>query len=477
MSNELIQTEIVVIGSGPGGYTAAFRAADLMAEQGKKVVLIEKFSSLGGVCLNVGCIPSKALLHVAQVLDETKEMGEQGIEFSPPTIDAKKLKTWKDGVVKKLTGGLQMLAKQRKVQVIQGTAVFTDPHHLDVQGPNGNIHIEFKQAIIAAGSESVTFPFIPEDPRIFSSTGALELKDIKGDMMVLGGGIIGLEMATVYRSLGAKVTVVEFMEQLIPSADQDLVNVLQKKMQKKGIEFCLKTKATKIEAKKDGLYVSLEGEHASKEPRRFDQILVAVGRRPNGLKIAADKAGVKVDERGFIAVDHQMRTNQAHIFAIGDIVGQPMLAHKAVAQGKVAAEVACGLKHYFEPKVIPNVAYTNPELAWTGYTEKEAKEQNIPYEKAVFPWAANGRALSMHLEEGLTKLLFCPNTKRIIGAGIIGLNAGDLIAEAGLAIEMECDVEDIALTIHPHPTLSETVGQAAEMFAGSITDLYIPKKK
>lgn len=477
MRTETIQTEIAVIGSGPGGYTAAFRAADLLAEQGKKVVLIEKFASLGGVCLNVGCIPSKALLHVAQVLDETKEMGSQGIVFSEPKIDATKLKEWKDGVVKKLTGGLQMLAKQRKVQVVQGTATFSDSHHIQVEGPNGNFNIEFKQAIIAAGSESVTFPFIPDDPRIFSSTGALELKDIKGELMVLGGGIIGLEMATVYRALGAKVTVVEFMDQLIPAADQDLVNVLQKKMQKKGIEFCLKTKATKIDAKKDGLYVTLEGEHATQEPRRFEQILVAVGRRPNGLKIAADKAGVNVDDRGFIHVDNQMRTNQPHIFAIGDIVGQPMLAHKSVAQGKVAAEVACGLKHYFEPKVIPNVAYTDPELAWTGYTEKEAKEQNIAFEKAVFPWAANGRALSMHREEGLTKLLFCPKTKRIIGAGIVGMNAGDLIAEASLAIEMECDVEDIALTIHPHPTLSETVGQAAEIFAGSITDLYMPKKK
>ena len=473
MSLETIQADIVVIGSGPGGYTAAFRAADL----GKNVVLVEKFSSLGGVCLNVGCIPSKALLHTAQVLDETKEMGMQGVEFAEPKIDAKKLKNWKDGVVQKLTGGLNMLAKQRKVTVIQGYANFLSSNSVEIETDKGKQIVNFQQAIIAAGSESVTFPFIPEDPRIFSSTGALELRDIKGHLMVLGGGIIGLEMATVYRALGAEVTVVEFMDQLIPSADSELVAVLQKKMAKKGIEFCLKTKATKIEAKKDGLHVSLEGEHATKEPRRFDQILVAVGRRPNGDKISADKAGVKVDERGFIAVDNQMRTNVPHIFAIGDLVGQPMLAHKSVAQGKVAAEIACGMKHYFDPKTIPSVAYTDPELAWAGITEKEAKEKNIAFEKAVFPWAANGRALSMHREDGLTKLLFCPKTKRIIGAGIVGMNAGDLISEVMLAIEMECDVEDIALTIHPHPTLSETVAQAAEIFAGSITDLYMPKKK
>ena len=474
MSSEQLNTEIVVIGSGPGGYTAAFRAADL----GKTVILIEKFSSLGGVCLNVGCIPSKALLHTALILDETKEMGSQGIEFAKPKIDATKLKSWKDSVVKKLTGGLGMLAKQRQVTVIQGVANFSSLNSVEIVLTDGKKQlVNFEQAIIAAGSESVTFPFIPEDSRIFSSTGALELRNIKGHLMVLGGGIIGLEMATVYRALGAEVTVVEFMDQLIPSADADLVNVLQKNMKAKGIEFCLKTKATKIEAKKDGLYVTLEGEHASENPRRFDQILVAVGRKPNGGKIQAEKAGVNVDERGFIHVDNQMRTNQPHIFAIGDLVGQPMLAHKAVAQGKVAAEVAAGLKHFFEPKTIPSVAYTDPELAWAGLTEKEAKEQGIAYEKAVFPWAANGRALSMHREEGLTKLLFCPNTKRIIGAGIVGMNAGDLITEACLAIEMECDVEDIALTIHPHPTLSETVGQAAEIFAGSITDLYMPKKK
>ena len=473
MSLETIQIDIVIIGGGPGGYTAAFRAADL----GKQVVLIEKFSNLGGVCLNVGCIPSKALLHTAQVLDETKEMGIQGIEFAKPSIDSKKLKDWKDGVVKKLTDGLSMLAKQRKVTVIQGYANFTSANSLEIATENGQQTINFQQAIIAAGSESVSFPFIPEDPRIFSSTGALELRDIKGHLMVLGGGIIGLEMATVYRALGAEVTVVEFMDQLIPAADNDLVAVLQKKMNKKGIEFCLQTKASKIEAKQDGLYVTLEGEHATKEPRRFDQILVAVGRRPNGDKVSADKAGVHVDARGFIAVDNQMRTNVAHIFAIGDLVGQPMLAHKSVAQGKLAAEVACGMKHYFEPKTIPSVAYTDPELAWAGLTEKEAKAQQIPYEKAVFPWAAKGRALSMHREEGLTKLLFCPKTKRIIGAGIVGITAGDLIAEVMLAIEMECDVEDIALTIHPHPTLAETVAQAAEIFAGSITDLYMPKKK
>jgi len=471
--NSELNTDIIVIGSGPGGYTAAFRAADL----GKKVVLVERFATLGGVCLNVGCIPSKALLHTAQVLEETKEMAKLGIEFGPAKINAQKLKESKDNVVKKLTGGLSMLAKQRQVTVIQGVAAFTGPNSVEIATQQGVQKVTFAQAIIAAGSESMTLPFIPSDPRIFSSTGALELQDIKGHLMVLGGGIIGLEMATVYRALGAEVTVVEFMDQLIPSADPDLVNVLQKRMQKTGIEFCLKTKATKIEAKKDGLYVSLEGDHATKEPRKFDQILVAVGRRPNGDKIGADKAGVKVDERGFIHVDNQMRTNVAHIFAIGDLVGQPMLAHKSVAQGKVAAEVACGLKHYFSPKTIPSVAYTDPELAWAGITEKEAKEQNIKYEKAVFPWAACGRALSMHREEGLTKLLFCPDTKRILGAGIVGFNAGELLAEACLAIEMECDVEDIALTIHAHPTLSETVAQAAEIFAGSITDLYIPKKK
>ncbi len=472
MANK-IKTDVVVLGSGPGGYTAAFRAADL----DKKVVLVERFDSLGGVCLNVGCIPSKALLHIAKVVDEAHEMSEQGVAFSKPKFDNKKLVAWKNSVVAKLTGGLKALAKQRKVEVITGTGKFSGTHQILVETKEGTVEIEFDNAIIAVGSESIKLPFIPEDKRIFSSTGALELADIKGDLLVLGGGIIGLEMATVYSSLGVNVTVVEFMDQLIPNADTDLVNILQKRMTKKGIKFLLKTKVTAVEAKKDGIYVSMEGEHATDKPLCFQQVLVAVGRKPNGGAINAEKAGIKVDERGFIPVDNQLRTNVPHIFAIGDVNGQPMLAHKAIPEGKVAAEVIAGKKHYFEPKCIPSVAYTDPELAWAGLTEKEAKEKGINYEKASFPWAASGRALSMGREEGMTKLLFCPETNRILGAGIVGVNAGDLIAETALAIEMCCDVEDIALTIHPHPTLSETIAQSAEAFEGTITDLYLPKKK
>ena len=468
-----IKTDVVVIGSGPGGYTAAFRAADL----GKTVTLVERFPSLGGVCLNVGCIPSKALLHVAKVVDEAHEMDSIGVTFSKPKLDNKKLAAFKNSVVGKLTGGLNALAKQRKVEVVTGIAKFSGANQIMVEGKDGQVSIEFESAIIAVGSESVNLPFIPEDKRIFSSTGALELADITGNMLVLGGGIIGLEMATVYAALGVDVTVVEFMDQLIPGADTELVNVLQKRMSKKGVKFLLKTKVTKVDAKKDGIYVSMEGEHATDKPLSFQQVLVAVGRKPNGGNIAAEKAGVNVDERGFIKVDKQMRTNVSHIFAIGDVVGQPMLAHKAIPEGKVAAEVICGMKHYFDPKCIASVAYTDPEIAWAGLTEKEAKAQNIAYEKASFPWAASGRALSMGREEGITKLLFCPESKRILGAGIVGVNAGDLISETALAIEMGCDVEDIALTIHPHPTLSETIAQAAEMFEGTITDLYLPKKK
>ena len=468
-----IKTEVVVIGSGPGGYTAAFRAADL----GKKVVLIERFSTLGGVCLNVGCIPSKALLHIAKVIDEAKDMEEHGVSFNAPKLDSKKLVAWKNKVIGKLTGGLSALARQRKVDVVVGSAKFTGAHELAVATDDGEVKVGFEQAIIAVGSESINLPFIPEDKRIFSSTGALELADIKGSLLVLGGGIIGLEMATVYSSLGVDVTVVEFMDQLVPTADADLVKVMQQRMQKQGIKFLLKTKVTKVDAKKDGLYVTMEGEHATDKPACFQQMLVAVGRKPNGGMIDADKAGVKVDERGFIATDKQMRTNVSHIFAIGDVVGQPMLAHKAIPEGKVAAEVIAGHKHYFDPKALPSVAYTDPELAWVGITEKEAKEKGIKYEKSTFPWVASGRALSMGREEGMTKLLFCPDSNRLLGAGIVGVNAGDLIAEASLAIEMDCDVEDIALTIHPHPTVSETVALSAEMFEGTITDLYLPKKK
>lgn len=468
-----IKTQVVVLGSGPGGYTAAFRAADL----GKQVVLIERYNALGGVCLNVGCIPSKALLHVAKVVEEAREMKEQGVSFGEPQFDNKKIVAWKNSVITKLTGGLKALSKQRKVEVITGQGSFSGTHQISVETADGIVEVEFEQAIIAVGSESVDLPFIPKDKRIFTSTGALDLADIKGNLLVLGGGIIGLEMATIYSALGVDVTVVEFMDQLIPGADTDLVNVLQKRMTKKGVKFLLKTKVTAVDAKADGIYVSMEGAHGTEKPLSFQQVLVCVGRKPNGGAISAGKAGVKVDERGFIPVDNQLRTNVNHIFAIGDVIGQPMLAHKAIPEGKVAAEVISGLKHYFDPKCIPSVAYTDPELAWVGLTEKEAKEKGVTYEKATFPWAASGRALSMGREEGMTKLLFCPETKRILGASIIGVNAGDLIAEATLAIEMSCDVEDIALTIHPHPTLSETIAQAAEAFEGTITDLYMPKKK
>jgi dihydrolipoamide dehydrogenase len=469
-----MQTEVVVIGSGPGGYTAAFRAADL----GKKVILIERYDVIGGVCLNVGCIPSKALLHAAKVIDEAAEMSAHGVQFAKPTIDATKLLTWKNSVISKLTGGLKMLAKQRKVDIVHGLAKFISEHEVEVTAKDGKKEtIKFEQAIIAAGSRPVKLPFLPDDPRVIDSTGALELADVNGSMLVIGGGIIGLEMATVYHALGAEISVVELMDQIIPGADNDVVMPLYKRIKSRYKNIYLKTKVTKVEAKKDGLYVTFEGDDAPAKPEKFDRILCAVGRRPNGDTLDANKAGVKVDERGFIPVDKQMRTNVPHIFAIGDIVGNPMLAHKAMPEARVAAEVIAGLKHFFDPKCIASVAYTDPEIAWVGLTETEAKAKGIPYGKGVFPWAASGRALSIGRAEGMTKLLIDETTHRILGAGIVGPNAGELIAEVALAIEMGSDVEDIALTIHPHPTLSETVALAAEVFEGTITDLYLPKKK
>jgi dihydrolipoamide dehydrogenase len=469
-----IQTELVVLGSGPGGYTAAFRAADL----GKKVILVERYENIGGVCLNVGCIPSKALLHTAKVIDEAAEMAEHGVTFGAPKIDVKKVAAWKNSVVSKLTGGLKMLAKQRKVEILQGVGSFLSPTELKIVMADGKTEtVKFEHAIIAAGSRPVKLPFLPDDPRIIDSTGALELNDVSGSMLVLGGGIIGLEMATVYNALGADITVVELMDQIIPGADSDIVAPLYKRIKARYKNIYLKTKVTKVEAKKDGLYVTFEGENAPAKPEKFDRILCAVGRRPNGDQIDAAKAGVNVDERGFIKTDKQMRTNVQNIFAIGDIVGNPMLAHKAIPEGRVAAEVISGLKHFFDPKCIASVAYTDPEIAWVGVTENEAKASGIKYGKGVFPWAASGRALSNGRSEGMTKLIIDETTHRVIGAGIVGTNAGELIAEVALAIEMGCDVEDLALTIHPHPTLSETVAMAAEVFEGTITDLYIPKKK
>jgi len=468
-----IHAEVLVLGAGPGGYTAAFRAADL----GKQVVLVEKFPRLGGVCLNVGCIPSKALLHVAKVITEAEEVAHHGVTFSKPKIDIDKIRGWKDSVINKLTGGLSALAKQRKVQVVQGTAKFSSPNHLIVETKDGKSTISFDNAIIAAGSSVARIPGFPyDDPRIIDSTGALQLKDVPKRMLIIGGGIIGLEMATVYDALGSKISVVELMDQLMPGADKDLVRPLHKRIEKRYEAIYLKTKVSKIEAQKGGLKVHFEGEQAP-EPQLYDRVLMAVGRRPNGRDIGAETAGVNINERGFIPVNIQMRTNVPHIYAIGDIVGDPMLAHKAVHEGKVAAEVIAGHHAAFEPLTIPSVAYTDPEVAWMGLTETQAKAQGIDYDKAGFPWAASGRALSVGREEGATKVLFDPKTRRILGAGIVGVNAGELIAESVLALEMGSDMEDIGLTIHPHPTLSETLGFAAEMAEGTITDLLAPRKK
>ncbi len=468
-----IHAEVAVLGAGPGGYTAAFRAADL----GKQVVLIEKYASLGGVCLNVGCIPSKALLHVAKVINEADEVSHHGVTFGKPKIDINKIRGWKESVITKLTGGLAALAKQRKVQVVQGMAKFTSPNSLAVQTAEGEKTITFDHAIVAAGSSVARIPGFPyDDPRIIDSTGALALQDVPKRMLVIGGGIIGLEMATVYDALGAKISVVELMDQLMPGADKDMVKPLHSRIAKRYEAIYLKTKVSKIEAKKEGLKVTFEGDNAP-QPQVYDRVLMAVGRRPNGREISAEAAGVTVNERGFIPVDKQMRTNVPHIYAIGDIVGDPMLAHKAVHEGKVAAENIAGHKAFFEPMTIPSVAYTDPEIAWMGLTETHAKAQGIEYEKASFPWAASGRALSIAREEGATKVLLDPKTRRILGMGIVGVNAGELIAEGVLALEMGADMEDIGLTIHPHPTLSETLCFAAEMAEGSITDLYAPKKK
>ena len=465
--------QLVVLGSGPGGYSAAFRAADL----GMDVTLIERYATLGGVCLNVGCIPSKALLHAAKVIEEAADMSQYGIAFNKPSIDNTQLRHWKASVVKKLTTGLAAMAKQRKVTVMQGAGEFISANEIQVTDDKGKqTTVAFEQAIIAAGSRPVALPFLPADPRIMDSTGALELNKIDGHLLVIGGGIIGMEMATVYSSFGAKVTVVELMDGLMPGADKDIVKPLHKRMEQHLAGIWLETKVTKAEAKKDGIWVSFEGKHAPDKPQRFDQVLCAVGRRPNADAIAPDKAGIKVDDHGFISVDKQMRTSVPHIFAIGDIVGNPMLAHKAVPEGRLAAEVAAGKAHYFEPKVIPSVAYTDPEIAWTGLTEIEAKEKGIPYEKGVFPWMANGRSLSMNRQEGITKLLFDPATHKVLGGAIVGTNAGELISEVSLAIEMGAEAGDLALTIHPHPTLSESVMLATEMFEGTITDLIAPKK-
>jgi dihydrolipoamide dehydrogenase len=469
-----IHAEVLVLGAGPGGYTAAFRAADL----GKSVVLVDREERLGGVCLNIGCIPSKALLHAARVIAETKEMAEYGLSFGEPQIDIDKLRGWKDSVVKRLTGGLAGLAKQRKVEVVRGTGTFTSMNQISVTADDGSVKtVSFEQAIIAAGSEPMTLPFIPnDDPRVIDSTGALDLDGVPQRLLVLGGGIIGLEMATVYSELGAQITVVELMDQLIPGADKDIVTPLTKRITKRYQNIYLKTKVTSVEAADDGLRVRFEGAGAP-ETDTFDKVLVAVGRRPNGRTIGAENAGVLIDERGYILVDKQQRTNVPHIFAIGDVVGQPMLAHKGVHEGKVAAEVAAGLPSYFDAKVIPSVAYTDPEVAWVGVTENEAKAAGVRYGKGVFPWLASGRSLTLGRDEGITKVLFDESTDRIIGCGIVGPNAGDLIAEAAIAIEMGADAADIGLTIHPHPTLSETIGFAAEAFEGTITDLYLPKKK
>ncbi len=472
--NQDIQTQVVVLGAGPGGYSAAFRAADL----GQRVVLIERYPTLGGVCLNVGCIPSKALLHTAEVINEAAELQVMGVKYPAPEIDLDAMRSGKEQVVGKLTGGLAALAKQRQVQVVQGEGRFETDRLIQVTAEDGQqTRIQFEHCIIAAGSRPVQIPGFPnDDPRLIDSTGALELADIPQRMLILGGGIIGLEMATVYATLGSQIDIVELQPGLMPGCDRDLVKPLQQRLQKQVNHIWLNTRVDAISAQDEGLQVSFTGEQAP-EPQQYDRVLVSVGRVPNGRQINADAAGVQVDERGYIAVDQKMRTNVPHIYAIGDIVGNPMLAHKAVHEGHVAAEVIAGKPALFDPLTIPSVAYTDPEVAWMGLTETAAKEQGIAIEKGVFPWAASGRALGIHRAEGLTKLIFDPETKRILGAGIVGRNAGELIGETVLALEMGADAEDIGLTIHPHPTLNESIGMAAEMAEGTITDLMPPRRR
>jgi dihydrolipoamide dehydrogenase len=464
--------KVVVIGSGPGGYTAAFRAADL----GLKVTLVERYATLGGVCLNVGCIPSKALLHAARVIEEAHEARAFGLDFGAPKVDLDKLRGWKEGVVGQLTKGLAGMAKQRKVEVVQGSARFKSARAVTVEHAGETQQITFDQCIIAAGSEPAQLPGTPDDSRIVDSTGALELGDLPKRLLVIGGGIIGLEMATVYEALGVKVSVVELTKTLMPGCDRDLVRPLEKRLQKRYEAIMLGTRVAKLEAASAGVTVHFEGDAAPGKSQTYDRVLVAVGRRPNGAALGAEAAGIEVDARGFIGVDKQMRTNVPHIYAIGDVVGQPMLAHKASHEGKVAAEAAAGQKSFFDARVVPSVAYTDPEVAWVGLTEEEAKAKGIAVHKGAFPWAASGRSLSLGRSEGMTKLLFDPQSGVLLGAGIVGPNAGDLIAEATLAIELGCDAADIGLTVHPHPTLSETLAFAAEVAEGTVTDLYIPKK-
>ncbi|MEZ5486502.1 MAG: dihydrolipoyl dehydrogenase [Steroidobacteraceae bacterium] len=466
------RVQLLVLGAGPGGYTAAFRAADL----GLSVVLVERWPTLGGVCLNVGCIPSKALLHAAKVIDEAASMAAHGIVFGAPQIDLHKLRGWKSGVVGKLTNGLRMLAKQRKVEVIQGTGRFVAPNVVVIEGESGTQQLGFEQCIVAAGSESARLPFLPDDPRVIDSTGALELESLPKRLLVIGGGIIGLEMACVYDALGVEVSVVELTKQLMPGCDPDLARPLEKRIRARYAQILLGTKVTAVEARNEGLQVTFEGEGAL-APQLYDKVLVAVGRVPNGRAIGAEAAGLPVDARGFIAVDKQMRTGVPGIFAIGDIVGQPMLAHKATHEGKVAAEVAAGQKSFFDARVIPSVAYTDPEVAWVGLTEAEAAAKGIACRKGMFPWVASGRSLAQGRDEGFTKLLFDPVTHRVLGGGLVGPNAGELVAEIALAIEMGADAADIGLTVHPHPTLSETIAFSAEAFEGTLTDLYMPKPK
>ncbi|MDP3009213.1 MAG: dihydrolipoyl dehydrogenase [Methylococcales bacterium] len=471
MNDTVVHAEVLVLGGGPGGYSAAFRAADL----GKQVVLVERYPVIGGVCLNVGCIPSKALLHVAHTIHEAAEVKAHGVSFGQPSIDLDKVRAWKASVTKSLNDGLSGLAKQRKVTVMQGVGQFTSAETVSIETADGTVIVRFEQAIIAAGSQPTQIPIFPhDDPRLWDSTDALELKEIPKKLLIVGGGIIGLEMATVYHALGSEISVVELMDQVIPGCDKDLVNPLFRRIKKQYNNIWLETKVTSIESHADGLKVFFDGKGAP-EHELFDAVLVAVGRRPNGKKIGAELAGIEVNEQGFIPVDKQQRTNVPHIFAVGDIVGNPMLAHKAVYEAKIAAEVIAGHKAAFDALTIPSVAYTDPEIAWMGLTENQAKQQGIEYEKGAFPWAASGRSLSTGRKEGLTKILSDKETGRILGAGIVGPNAGELIAETVLALEMGADVEDLGLTIHAHPTLSETVAFAAEMITGTITDLYIKK--